>query len=346
MRKIVSLVAVGMLTLSLFAGCAQKPDVKTEEPAKTEQPAKTEEPAKAWVPEKEIEFVVPSSAGGGSDLNARTIADLAQKNNFTPKSFMVVNKPGGSGAVSFSYVYGKKGDPNTLMILHSGQVMSAIVNKSPVKADMLTYVGTVAVDELVFAVKKDSKYKDIESIIKAAKENPDTVKIGGSQRGNGDHLSFLMFNKETGSKAAYVQFNSSGEVMSSLLGGHIDVGIFNPAESNSQIQAGELIPVASFSSERLSGVFKDTPTFKELGYDKLELSEVRAIAGPPNMSAEALKFYEDLLKKVTETDEWKQNYIEKGFMTNKYLTAEETKKFFTAQSKLYEEMFSEVDLSK
>ncbi|MBU5485879.1 tripartite tricarboxylate transporter substrate binding protein [Clostridium sp. MSJ-11] len=330
MKKSINLLISLGLTLGLLAGCGNAEGKKEE----------------GKYPQKEIEFVVPSSAGGGSDLNARTIADIAFKNKFTPKNFMVVNKPGGSGAVSFSYVYNKKEDPHTLMVLHSGQVMSAIVNDSPIKADALTYIGTVALDELAICVKSDGKYKNLETMLKDIKEKSESIKIGGSQRGNGDHLAFEMLNKYTNSKFTYVQFNSSGDAMSALLGGHIDAGIFNPLECIGQIEAKKVTPIAVYSPERLTELFKDAPTFKELGYEEIELREIRAISGPPNMPAEAVKFYEDLLKKVTETEEWKKNYIEKNLMTNYYLNSADTKKYFDEQSKLYHDMFKEVGLIK
>lgn len=333
MKKLMVLAVTGVMAASLLAGCGSSG-------------TKSEQAAKAWSPTKEIEFVVPSAPGGGSDLNARVIGEFSQKLKLSPKNFMVVNKPGGSGAVSFSYVFSKKGDAHTWMVLHSGQVMSAIVNNSPVKADMLTYLGVVGFDDLLLGVKKDGKYKDIQAVIKTAKENPDTVKIGGSQRGNSDHLSFEMLNKYAGMKATYVQFNSSGEVMSALLGGHIDVGIFNPSECDGQVKAGNVIPIVTFAKQRIPGNFKDAPTFAEIGYKDIQLSEVRAISGPPDMPAEAVKFYEDLLKKITETEDWKKNYIEKNAMTPVYMNAADTKKFFNEQSVLYEKMFKEVGVIK
>ncbi|MCM0650928.1 tripartite tricarboxylate transporter substrate binding protein [Clostridium swellfunianum] len=332
MKKIFSLVITAVLTTSILGGCTTKPA--------------NGEAKKDWTPEKEIEFVVPSSAGGGSDLNARTISDLAFKNKFSPKNFMIVNQGGGSGAVAFTNVNAKKGNPNTLMVLHSGQVMGSYVNNWDVKAEMLTYIGVVAFDDLTLCVKKESKFTDIKSLLAAVKEKPESVKIGGSQRGNSDHLSFELLNKNTNSKFTYVQFNSSGDAMSALLGGHVDAAIFNPSEVMGQIQAGKVIPLAAFSSERLTGVFKDTPTFKELGYKDIEVREVRAIAGPPSMPAEAVKFYEDMLKKVTETDDWKKNYIEKNLLTPKYMNAADTKKFFTEQIELYKKVFTEVGVMK
>lgn len=333
MKKVFSLVITAVLTASILGGCGTKP-------------TSSEQVKKDWAPDKEIEFVVPSSAGGGSDLNARTISDIAFKNKFSPKNFMIINQGGGSGAVAFSNVASKKASSTTLMVLHSGQVMGSYVNNWDVKAEQLTYIGVVAFDDLTLCVKKDSKYTDIKSLLSAIKEKPESIKIGGAQRGNSDHLSYLLLNKYTNSQFTYVQFNSSGDVMSAMLGGHVDVGIFNPSECMGQIQAGKVVPIATFSAERLTGTFKDVPTFSELGYKDIQLREVRAIAGPPDMPAEAVKFYEDMLKKVTDTEEWKKNYVEKNLLTPQYMNAAETKKFFTEQIDLYKAAFKEVGVLK
>lgn len=299
-----------------------------------------------WVPTKEITFIVPSSAGGGSDLNARTIAALAQKHNLSPRSFMIINNGGGSGAVGFTNTFAKKGDPHTLMVLHSGQVMGSYVNDWQVKSENLTYVSVLALDVLFLGVRADSPYKTLEDLVKASQAKPEEVAIGGSQRGNCDHLCFELFNKETKAEAAYVSFNSSGDAMSALLGGHIDAGIFNPIEFMGQIQAGDVRPLVGFAPKRIGGLFKDVPTFTELGYPNVVVTESRAIAGPPDMPPEALRFYADMLKKITETPEWQKDYLEKNYLESYYLGPEETKDFYTKQIVGFKKAFDGVDLKK
>src|SRR5690606_35747153 len=160
-----------------------------------------------------------------------------------------------------------------------------------------------------------------EALLAAVKANPDKVTIGGSQRGNTDHLAFEMMNKYMGTKFSYVQFNSSGEAMTALLGGHIDAGIFNPSECIGQIQSGDVAPVAAFGEKRLDGVFNDVKTMGEHGYKDVVVTEVRALSGAPGMSAEAIAFYDQMVKKVTETDKWKNDYIAKNYLTANYMTA-------------------------
>ncbi|MDF2614179.1 MAG: transporter [Clostridia bacterium] len=338
MKKMMSLVISVLIGASAATGCASKALQTSETAVKGAEEAKP-----AFTPGKEVEVVVPSSAGGGSDLNARTIADIAFKNQYTPKNFMVTNMPGGSGGVAFSYVYGKGTNDETIMVLHNGQIMSTIANNAPVTSDKLTYLPVVAYDNLLLVTKKGAPYQTVEDFIEAAK-TPEKVKVGGSQRGNTDNLAFELINKYAETKAAYVQFNSSGDTMTALLGGHVDVGIFNPSECIGQIEAGELVPLATFAPEKIGGAFAEVPTFKEKGFDNIVLSEVRAFAGPPKMSAEAIAFYDEVLKKVTETDEWKTNYLEKNNLQPVYMNSAEAKAFFEKEVESYRTIFKEVGI--
>jgi putative tricarboxylic transport membrane protein len=161
--------------------------------------------------------------------------------------------------VAFTNTYARAGDDHTLMILQSGQVMGSYVNDWQVKASDLTYVALLVFDNLFFCVTKDSPHRDLASFVAASRANPEELAVGGAQRGNSDHLSFETFNRETGAGAAYVSFNGSGEVMSALLGGHIDAGIFNPLEFIGQFNAGTVIPLATFASQRLPGIFQGVP---------------------------------------------------------------------------------------
>ena len=299
-----------------------------------------------WQPTKEITVIVPSSAGGGSDLNARTITSIVQKYNFSPRGLMVVNNGGGSGAVGFTNTYAREGDDHVLMILHSGQAMGSYVNDWKVKTEDLTYIGVVALDNLFFCVRSDSPYKTLEELVAASKADPEEIAIGGAQRGNSDHLSFELFNKATGAQASYVSFNGSGDVMSALLGGHVDAAIFNPIECIGQVRAGEVRPIASLSPERVGGDFKDVPTFGELGYPQVVVVENRAISGPPGMSAEAVRFYADMLKKVTETPEWKKDYIEKNYLGDVYYDEKQTEEFYKELIEGYKVAFDGTDLGK
>ena len=335
-----------ILAISMLGavGCTKKAETSPDTPIAEGKEEESSAEAVNFQPKKEVEVVVPSSAGGGSDLHARMFADISQKNALSPKSFMVNNMPGGAGAVAYAYTagLGKANADHSLTIMHSGQILSTIVNNSPVQAKDLTYLPVVAFDNLTIAVTKDSEIKDIETLIKIATEKPDSIKIGGSQRGNSDHLACEMFNKYTGSQASFVAFDSNGDAMTALLGGHLDAAFFNPSECVGQVEAGEIIPIIAYTDERMAGLFEETRTFTEIGYPDLVLREMRGFLGSPDMSPEAIDFYEDVIKKVTETDEWKEDYIAKKYLEPVYMSASEAKEFLENETEKYVTIFKEV----
>lgn len=337
-----------VLAISMMGavGCTTKSTTQAE--SETTETVDTtdssEATASSFVPNKEIEVIVPSSAGGGSDLHARTFSDISMQNGISPKNFMVNNMPSGAGAVAYAYTagLGKSNADHSITIMHSGQILSTIVNNSPVQASDLTYLPVVAFDNLTIGVHKDSDIKDIETLIQLATENPESIKIGGSQRGNSDHLACEMFNKYTGAQATFVAFDSNGDAMTSLLGGHLDAAFFNPAECVGQVEAGEIIPLATYTEERIDGLFADAPTFTELGYPDLVLREMRGFLGSPDMSEEAIAFYEDVIEKVTSTDEWKEGYIAKNYLEPVFMSSEEAKEYLEAETEKYVAIFKEV----
>lgn len=339
MRKSLLIGLIMILALSLVVvGCGQKQEAPKEDPKASEGP-------KEWKPTKPVELVVPYSAGGGSDIYGRITADLMQKLGLSDQPFMVVNKPGGSGAVGNNYVYAKKGDPYTIMTFVSGQIASARAANAEVTPDKITLIANMALDEYILGVRAD-KYKNLEELVNAAKAKPDTLTVGGSGTANEDHMSYGLMNKHMGINLKYVSFNGSGDVMTAVLGGHLDAGIFNPNECLGQIKAGEVIPLATWSTKRLGGELKDVPTFTELGYPKVVYQQFRGIAGPPEMPKEAVEFYASAIKQIVESEEFKTSYWEPNMLTPHYLAGEDLQKFINAEDEKYIELLTDLGLIK
>lgn len=330
MKKVHGVLVSAVLAVSFLSGCSSSTDTaKQGSDSSSPKKESAEQAAAGFVPQRDFEFVVPYSAGGGSDTNARVLSQVITENKFTDKQINVVNKPGGSGAVGNAYTFGKKGDPYTIQTWVSGQAASAVVNKNDVTLENLTPIATMAVDSFLVSVNAESKYKTLEELIQASKDNPDQIAVGGSGAGNEDHLLFYLINQHTGAKFKYVTFNSGGETTSALLGGHIDVVLSNPNEIGSQIEAGKIRALATSSAERLPGAYADLPTIKELGYPDVVLEMYRGIVGPPDMPAEAVKYWSDIFKKVSETKDWQENYIQKYSLQPTFKDAAESKEYFT-----------------
>lgn len=291
-----------------------------------------------------VELIVPASAGGGSDVNARMMAEVMKENKLIDENTTVVNKPGGSTSVANSYTYNKEETNNTILTWNSSQIISPILNDNSVTIDDLTPLATLSFDSYLFVVKGDSKYKTFEEIVEAAKENPQTLSIGGTGQGTELHILSHLINKYGETEFKYVPFDSGGETISALLGGHVDAILSNPNEVLSQIEADEVKALATSSHERLSGALEDIPTFDELGYEDIKIKSFRGYVGPPGMTNEEISFWEDVFKRAHETNMWQSDYIERYELNGQYLNAEESEELYQEVLDLYLEAAKEMEL--
>ncbi len=331
---------------------------KAPEPTKAAQPAATQAPAPAatqapkpaatqapaWAPTKPIEFVVHASAGGGSDIMARTIADIIGKEKLIPQTIVVNNKPGGSGAIAFDYVYGKKGDAYTWLTGAASFVTTPITQNLKYRPKDFTIVAVMGLDEYYLLVKYDAPYKSVKELVDKAKANPKGLKVGGTQVGSADSIASALVEKAAGVQFSYVPFAGGGEVMAALLGGHIDMAWANPGEALEQIEAKKARPLAVAAEKRIEAA-PDVPTFKELGYNVV-YNQFRAIIGPGEMPKEARDYYAAALKKMTETTAWKDGYLKKNFITPAFMEGEAATKYMNEQDAFYSNILKELGVIK
>ncbi|WP_062226003.1 Bug family tripartite tricarboxylate transporter substrate binding protein [Aureimonas frigidaquae] len=294
-----------------------------------------------WTPRRNIEFIVPYSAGGGSDLNARALSEAIRKNRLIPRNMMILNRPGGSGAVGNSYVASRTAEPHTLMTFNSGQMMSMLTNNAQVRLDNITPLGTLALDTLVFVVRADSPYESFADLAEAARAAPQTLTVGGSGRGGEDNLVFALANQPAEGALQYVPFEGGGDALAAVLGGHVTVGIFNPSEISAQIEGGSVKGLGIFSEQRLEGAFAEVPTFVEQGHPDAVFEMFRGYAGPPDLPPEAIAYWNGVLSQVSQSDEWKED-IERNSLIPAYMDAEESAAFWKREEARYLELLTDL----
>ena len=154
----------------------------------------------------------------------------------------------------------------------------------------------------------DDRFDTLDDFVEYARERPGEVSQGGPDVGSGEWLATKMLEDETGIQINYVSFQEGGNVMPSILGGHVDFVFGNPGEVSQYVEAGDLKFLAVMMLERLDS-FPDIPTFKELGYGDLEYFAPRGFYGPPNMPAQCRDYWEQAFEQALDTDIM-QNWLE------------------------------------
>ncbi|WP_134726273.1 Bug family tripartite tricarboxylate transporter substrate binding protein [Paracoccus luteus] len=289
-----------------------------------------------WAPEKPVEFVVASGAGGGTDNFARTIQSVIATHKLMDQSVVVLNKGAGSGAEAFLYAKQNAGDPHKLIFGTNNAYLLPHVGKMAYSFQDLTPVASLALDEFLVWVKADAPWQTLPEMIEAAKAAPGTIPFGGSQSKDTDETLVALIEDTTGADFKYVPFNGGGEVGVQLAGGHVAGNVNNPNENIGQWQAGAIRPLCVFSPRRMAAgepVFDgkgwgDIPTCAEQGVAIDSYQMPRTVWLPAGVPPEATAFYADLLKKVSETPEW-ADYVAKTSQSGVYMAGADLDKFVT-----------------
>jgi len=300
--------------------------------------------AAAWKPDKPIEFVVQAAAGGGSDIMARTIAKVLADEKIITVPINVVNKPGGSGAVAYSYVNSrKKGDPHVVATMTGSYVTTPIQGQSPVSYKNFTNFAILCVEDYVGVVRADSPYKSLKDLIAAAKQKPNSIRVGGSGPASSDAIIRNRLEKAAKVKLNFIVFQSGGEVNAALLGGSVDFASPNPSEATQLVKAGRLRPLAMFSQERLAQ-WKDVPTAKEQGID-VTLDQFRGLAGASGLTKEQNQFWENAMTKLSQSPGFKK-YLDDNGLRPLLKVGGEADKYLAEQTRFYTEILTDLGMMK
>ncbi len=297
----------------------------------------------AKFPEKPITLVVHAGAGGGSDIFSRTLAAANDKEKYFPQPIVVENKPGGSGAIAFAYVAGKKGDPYFMLTAVTSFLTTPILRKSQVIYKDFTPIANFAFDEYMVIVKAESKYKAMKDIVADAKANPKKITVGGTQLGSSDSICAYLIEKAAGVQLNYIVFNSGGEVNAALLGGHIDVAVANPGEALELTKANKVRTLGVFAEKRLAGA-PDVPTLKELGIDA-QYVQNRGLVAPGGIPEDARKILEEGLLKYTRSDTYKK-YVKDNMLSEAWMDSPAFGKWLDKEHARYQEVLKAMGLLK
>ena len=298
-------------------------------------------PASNWKPDRPIEFVVQSAAGGGSDIFARTIARILTDEKLVTTPINVVNKPGGSGAVAYSYLNQKKGDPHVIATATGSYITTPIQGHSPVSYKNFTNLAVLCVEDYVGVVRADSPYKTLKDLVAAAKQKPNGIRVGGSGPAGSDAIIENRLEKAAKVQLNFIVFQSGGEVNAALLGGNVDFASPNPSEATQLVKAGRIRPIAMFSSERLEQ-WKDVPTAKEQGID-VTLDQFRGVVAASGLTKDQSLFWQNAMVKLSQSPSWKK-YLQDNGLRPLVKVGNDSEKYLSEQTAFYTEILTELGM--
>ncbi len=251
-------------------------------------------------PVRNIELIVPASAGGDTDFNARVMAKYFNK--LTGVSMIITNMTGGGGTIGVSHVKDSKPDGSVMFFGHTGQM---IVTQVSGLADY-----TLADFELccIPAVEKSSVLVVRKSLgVNTLKELLDYSQkervIFASELGGYSNIQALVIEKETGIKFDIVDIGSSAEKVTNILGGRVDAAVLSYGAVADYIKTGAMVALAQTGGVRNELIKVDIPTFTEGGFN-FAMERQFIAAFPKGTDSEFVKQVGLAMKKVTEMPEY------------------------------------------
>jgi putative tricarboxylic transport membrane protein len=292
--------------------------------------------AQGWKPTKDVEFVIPFGLGGGADLMARVIHKVIVDEKLVPVPIALVNKPGGGGAAGIGYVAAsRKGDPHTLILINGSTQITPILNPQAKTLTEVTPVMNMMLDDFLLFVRADAPWKSAADFVKEAKSKP-AKSFAFSTGGTTDVMAITVLSKATGVEYNTVSFNSGGEALTALLGGHVQASMGNPLEFMGQLQAGKVRALGVARDQRFPGL-KDVPTFQEQGIKTPNFQMWRGIAIPKDAPDAARVYWEGVMTKVNNSAAMKKYYADNVAQAAS-IPGKQFNEFLARQEKLYREL--------
>lgn len=266
-----------------------------------EQPAAAQ--AEAY-PVKTVTLITHSSPGGGSDLWLREmIKVLGPQMNV---NFVVKNVKGGGGAPALAELAKSPADGSVFYATTPTIIQTPMFAKTEFTIHDVEPVVNVVFDPMVVYTRKDSPLKDLKDVVAYAKDNPGKAKWGS---GTATELGRQILEKLKDLSAVDVRitsFEGGGDLMLSVLNGTLDIGVGEPGEISSQLEAGQVRLLGVFTDQRVKK-FADVPTAKEQGID-LVLTKFRGLTGPKGLPANVVKAWETAIPKLLASAEYQAIY--------------------------------------
>lgn len=301
-----------------------------------------------WKPERNVELIVPASAGGSLDTTGRTVQKLWDELKLVPVSSTIANRAGGGHAVAYNFLNQRAGDPHYLSITSSTLHTSHINGRTPLSYRDFTPLTVLLTEYIAFAVRADSPLKSGKDLIEALRKEPGSLSLAASSAlGGTHHISFgipLQSGKVDIKQLKLVAFNSTGEAVTALLGGHVDVMSGGTVQIAPHVETGKLRVLAVTSAKRLPGPLAAGPTWPELGY-KGVFENWRGVIGTKGMSADQTAFWENVFRRVIESDEFRK-LAERNQWDANFKTAAETRRFMESQYGELKEVMTFLGLAK
>ncbi|PSL46893.1 tripartite-type tricarboxylate transporter receptor subunit TctC [Salsuginibacillus halophilus] len=275
------------------------------------------EDAAANYPEENVTMIVPFSAGGTTDVNARLIED--HWSNHFDTNLVIEYREGAGGEVGFTALGDADADGYTIGNINVPHIyLQPEGRDTDFDLDSFAYTSRLVSDPQLLAVHEDSEFETLDDFMDALEEDPGSQTVGIVGTLTGDHITTLQFMDETGLEVNESPFPGASDVVSNLLGGHIDAMMGNLGDV---ITEQDSIRVLGIATEERHDWLPDAPTFEEQGVDLVAAID-RGVAFPEGTPDEIVETVQDAIEEISNDPDYEQSMEDAG-LPNEFLPGDE-----------------------
>ena len=299
--------------------------------------------AQDWKPQRNVDIVVNSGAGGTADRQARVAQKFLQALPGMP-SVSVTNRAGGAGLVALNFMAQHPADAHYLGILSTGVLTNQITGLSTIRYQDITPLNILMREYIAVWTRTESSITSGRDLIARLKREPASVAFAFSTaRGNQNHVVIGMFARAAGVDPKLLKtviYPSGGQGMTAALGGHVDVWVGTAGGALPYMAAGSIRVLGITAPQRQGGKFAAVPVFREQGVDATYYAW-RGFLAPRGLTAAQLAYWDQVFARIAHSDEWKKE-LEENAWAEGFLGSAETRRHLDAEYEMLSRMLADL----
>lgn len=257
----------------------------------------------AWEPARPIQLIVGFPPGGGTDLQARALAEAASR--FFPTPIVVINRPGAGGAIAAQQVAGMAPDGLNLLVGGGSESTSLPAFRDLPYDPKRSFRAIIRMTRqpLLIVARRGGRHADLRQAIEAARAAPGSVSHASSGIGSIYHAVFVLLTRAAGVEMLHVPFSGGAPSLQALLAGTVDLAVLAPEETGGMVQSGEIRALAVCSAERIP-ILPAVPTLRELGWNVV-VENMKGLNAPAGLPDEIYTVLHERFRRALQEPAWR-----------------------------------------
>lgn len=293
-------------------------------------------------PSKNVQVIVPFSAGGNTDMSTRALLNaVSEAEGIT---FVVDNKTGNGGLIGMEALADSDPDGYTLGAVAVDFELHVCFGRTEKTIDDFTPIAATMADPYGILISSSNpNYSTLEEFVDYAKANPGAVKVGTTGNGAAPHVAAMAFAKALGIEFDYYAYEGSADCVTAIASGEIDATFTQPTPAVAQLEAGTEKMIAFMSDDRLD-TYPDVPTVNEVYSDAtLVMRGWVMVAAPAGIPDDIKDYLTSVFAKALGTQEYKDALTNMG-MTPVVIYGDDLQKMIDDDMEFYKKVCADIEV--